>query len=152
MSATTLGALTFPSRGTDNHSINLLHTLFISLFIYPKPSPIRHHGSPHAKHTAHVLLWSRLATHTLLSSKSFNIHRRIRIQALRSPSSIGLSDYSDEQFEQRNKALFLRSFIISTLKGYGHFPVASPIRAAMWWKGWLWLAAASRRRTHVFST
>lgn len=78
--------------------LHIIITLFNSLFIYPKPSPIRHHGSPNAKHTAHVLLWSRLATHTLLSSQSFNIHRPIRIQALRSPSSIGLSDYSDEQF------------------------------------------------------
>lgn len=166
MSVTTLGALTFPSRRgtltTIDQSLHItlsfqeklhhLTQLTLHLSRYLKPSSIRHHGSSLTKYTAHVLPRSRLATHTILSSQSFNFHHRVCVPALRSPSSIGLSDYSDEQFKQRDKALFLRSFIIFTLKGYGHFPSASPICAAMWWKGWLWLAVASRGRAHVLST
>ena len=91
-------------------------------------------------------------TDTILSSQSFNFHHWLRVQALRSPVSAGLPDYSDEQFQQRDKAVFLRSFIIFALKGYGRISCSSPGCAAMWWKGWLWLAVASRGSAHVFST
>lgn len=158
ISVITLGVLAFPSRRVHTpynppvwEKLHHLNKLTLHLVHWSTPSA-KHHGSSFAKYTAHVLPWSRLATHTILSSQSFNFHHRLRVQALRSPASAGLPDYSHEQFEQSDKALFFSSFVIIALKGYGRFSSASPVCAAMWWKGWLWLAVASCWRAHVFST
>lgn len=98
----TLGALAFPSRRILItpplwEKLYRLKKLSLHLIHWSTPSA-KHHGSSYAKYTAHVLPWSRLATHTILSSQSFNFHHRLRVQALRSPASAGLPDYSDEQF------------------------------------------------------